>query len=116
MSQRNPMNERYTTEAKAGGHTRKSAASAKPKSSAAASVVMGSSKKKPAKNAKNQPKSKRERKREERNKQYEAERRYGDPPTRAFKIAKRMWIGFLVASVVIVALSFVASRIEGLPE
>lgn len=116
MSQRNPMNERYTTEAKAGGHTRKSAASAKPKSSAAASVVMGSSKKKPAKNAKNQPKSKRERKREERNKQYEAERRYGDPPTRAFKIAKRMWIGFLVASVVTVALSFVASRIEGLPE
>lgn len=108
------MNERYTTEAKAGGHTRKSAASAKPKANAAASVVMGTKKKKPSKS---KPQlSKREKKREERNKQYEAERKYGDPPTRKFKILKRCWIGFLIASVVTVAMSFIASKIEGAPE
>ena len=37
MSQRNPMNERYTAEDRT-GKTRKSAASAKPKAKAAASV------------------------------------------------------------------------------
>lgn len=108
MSQRNPMNERYTTEAKAGGASRRSASSAKPKSSAAASVVMGTKKKKPAK-GKKAPLTKREQKRKERDKQYEAEKRYGDPPTKKFKICKRLWIGFLIASVVTVALSFALS-------
>lgn len=117
MSQRNPMNERYTTEAKAGGHTRKSAASAKPKSNAAASVVIGAPKKKAAKGKGSKaPQTKREKKREERNRQYEAEKKYGDPPTRQFKIVKRLWIGFLAASVVTVALSFGVSRVEGAPE
>ncbi len=40
MSQRNPMNERYTTEGRR-GTTRKSAASAKPKAQAAATVTVG---------------------------------------------------------------------------
>lgn len=106
------MNERYTTEAKAGGHTRKSAASAKPKSNAAASVVMGTKKKK---SPKKPQKTKRDIKREQRNKQYEAEKKYGDPPTRKFKILKRCWIGFLIASVITVALSFVASKFEDAP-
>ena len=46
MSQRNPMNERYTSEERT-GVTRKSAASAKPKSKAAASVTVKSAKKTP---------------------------------------------------------------------
>lgn len=116
MSQRNPMNERYTTESKSGGVSRKSASSAKPKSNAAASVVIGTKKKKPAKGSKKAPLTKREQKRRERDKQYEAEKRYGDPPTKKFKICKRMWIGFLIASVVTVAMSFVASKIENIPQ
>lgn len=110
MSQRNPMNERYTTESKSGGVSRKSASSAKPKSNAAASVVIGTKKKKPAKGSKKAPLTKREQKRRERDKQYEAEKRYGDPPTKKFKICKRMWIGFLIASVVTVAMSFALSN------
>ena len=43
MSQRNPMNERYTGDHK-GGSTRKSAASAKPVSRAASSVRLESDK------------------------------------------------------------------------
>lgn len=111
MSQRNPMNERYTTDKHSGGVSRKSASSAKLKSSAAASVVMGTKKKKTKK-----PVDKRAQKREQRNKEYEAERRYGDPPGRKFKILKRLWIIFLIASVVTVALSFGVSRIDGAPE
>ena len=50
MSQRNPMNERYTNDKRA-NVSRKSAASAKPKTKAAASVtITGSSK--PAKDKK----------------------------------------------------------------
>lgn len=112
MSQRNPMNERYTTEKHSGGVSRKSASSAKLKSSAAASVVMGGKKKKPSKPAVN----KREKKREQRNKEYEAERRYGDPPGKKFKIYKKLWVGFLIASVVTVALSFAFSKFENGPE
>lgn len=112
MSQRNPMNERYTTELKSGGHSRKSASSAKPKSSAASSVVIGSKKKKGPKTKA----EKREKKREERNRQYEAEQRYGDPPTKKFKIYKRLWIGFLIGSVVTVVMSFAITKFEGAPD
>ena len=86
MSQRNPMNERYTTDKHSGGVSRKSASSAKPKSTAAASVVMGTKKKKSSK-----PKvDKRSQKREQRNKEYEIERKYGDPPGKKFKVLKKM--------------------------
>lgn len=112
MSQRNPMNERYTTDKHSGGVSRKSASSAKLKSTAASSVVIGGKKKKASKPTV----SKREKRREQRNKEYEAERKYGDPPGKKFKIFKRLWLGFLIASVVTVAFSFVVSRIEGAPE
>ena len=85
MSQRNPMNERYTVENKRGGNTRKSAASAKLKSKAGASVVKASPKKKKAAKGTD----KRAQKREARTKAYEAERKYGDPPTKKFKMMKR---------------------------
>lgn len=112
MSQRNPMNERYTTEKKRAGNSRKSAASAKPKSTAAASVVQGTKKKKKAVSRTD----KRAQKREARNKEFEAERKYGDPPGKKFKLMRKLWIGFLIASVVTVALSFVANKIEGAPD
>ena len=71
---------------KSGGVTRKSAASAKPKSAAAASVVKGTKTKK----SKNTASGKRSNRRQQREKQYEAEKRYGDPPWKKFKIVKKM--------------------------
>ena len=111
MSSRNPLNERYTTDLKKGGKSRKSAASAKPKSAAAASVVKASKKKKPVSKAEQRAK-----KRDAKNKEFEAERAYGDPPTKKFKIMKRLWIASLVLAVIMVGLSFAASKIEGAPE
>lgn len=110
MSSRNPMNERYTTDKKAGGKSRKSAASAKPKSKAASSVVKGGKKKTVSKV------DKRAKKREARDKEYQAERKYGDPPTKRFKRLKKIWIGFLVASIFMVAMSFFCSKMaDSLP-
>ena len=64
MSQRNPMNERYTGDHK-GGSTRKSAASAKPVSRAASSVRLESDKpKKKGLFAKRTPEEKQEHKTE----------------------------------------------------
>lgn len=111
MSSRNPMNERYTTDKYSGGKSRKSAASAKPKSKAASSVVMGSKKKKPATRS-----EKRDQKRQARDKEYRAERQYGDPPTARFKRLKKLWIGFLICSIFMVVLSFVCNKVEGMPE
>lgn len=80
MSQRNPMNERYTSEDRT-GVTRKSAASAKPKAKAAASVTVKSAKKTPE-----------QRKAEEKAarkaaaaKQREVERKYYKPDTPRYK-------------------------------
>ncbi|MDO5329695.1 MAG: hypothetical protein Q4E88_06365 [Coriobacteriia bacterium] len=112
MSQRNPMNERYTTDKKRSGNTRRSAASAKPKSAAASTVTTGVKKK-----GKAAPKSnKREQRRRERDKAYAAERKYGDPPTKQFKRIRKIWIGFLVGAIVCVAISFAASKIDFFPE
>lgn len=112
MSQRNPMNERYTTDAKAGGSSRKSAASAKPKSSAASSVVVGAKTKKKNKTAG----SNKSTKRQERERQYRQEQKYGDPPWKKFKIMKRIWIGTLISSVFCVAASFGVSHIVDQPD
>lgn len=112
MSQRNPMNERYTTDKKSVGHSRRSAASAKPKSSAAASVVQGVKTKK----SKTQASSKSNSRRQQRERQYEAEKRFGDPPWKKFKIMKRLWIASLVISVLSVASSFAIGKIENISE
>lgn len=110
MSSRNPMNERYTTERK-GGKSRKSAASVKPKKSVASGVVTGTKKKNKAAKT-----TKREQKRKVRDKEYEAERRYGDPPTKSFKKLRKLWIIFLILSIVFVGLSFASSKLGNLPE
>lgn len=109
MSSRNPMNERYTLDKK-GGKSRKSAASSRPKSKAASSVVKGSKKKTMTRQ------EKRAKKKELRDKEYQAERKYGDPPTKRFKRLKRLWIGFLIGSIGMVCLSFAASKVDGAPQ
>lgn len=98
MTQRNPMNERYQQENRK-GQTRKSAASAKPTSKAGASVRMASSPKKGA-----TPKQQKAIQRAEREREREIgsvlERKYYNPPTQEYKVAKRMWLVLLIIAAV----------------
>lgn len=97
MSQRNPMNERYTTDEKK-GKTRKSAAKAKPKSRAASTVRVQST----------QP-TKREKKakqKAERAKQQELDRKYYNPPTEEYKRWRKVWWALLIGGVVLIAVSW----------
>ena len=102
MSQRNPMNERYTSEERT-GTTRKSAASAKPKAKAAASVTVKSAKKTPE-----------QRKAEEKAarkaaaaKQREVERKYYKPDTPRYKRLRLIWWILLIAAIGCTTWSFV---------
>lgn len=79
------MNERYTTDKKAGGTSRRSAAKAKPKAGAGSSVTTVKKTKKPVSRA-----EKRQKNKEQRNKDYENERKYGDPKTKKFKTLKKL--------------------------
>ena len=94
MSQRNPMNERYTTE-KHTGSTRKSAASAKPKTKAAASVTLGTTKKT---QQQRKAEAKAARKKEQ-DRQRELDRKYYKPDTERYKKLKRLWWASLVGAV-----------------
>ena len=114
MSQRNPMNERYTLEKNKGGKTRRSAASAKPKSSAASSVIVGVKNKK--KGSGGSRANKREQRKRERDKEYAAERKYGDPPTKRFKMYRKIWIGCLVCAILSIVASFACSKVDFMPE
>ena len=105
MSQRNPMNERYTSEDRT-GVTRKSAASAKPKAKAAASVTVKSAKKTPE-----------QRKAEEKAarkaaaaKQREVERKYYKPDTPRYKRLRAIWWVLLIAAIGCTTLSFVGQQ------
>ena len=111
MSQRNPMNERYTTDKKVGGVSRKSASSAKPKAKVSSGVTTV---KKTAKTPTRQErKSKRRQTREQ---QYADERKYGDPKTKKFKIVRRLWVVFLILSVFCVVMSYVVTQVDVFPE
>lgn len=107
MSQRNPMNERYTTE-KHTGTTRKSAASAKPKTKAAGTVVQGTSKKTPQQRKQEQ----KEARKKEQQRQRELDRKYYKPDTARYKKLKRIWWGSLVAAVLCTVLSWVLRSVE----
>ena len=98
MSQRNPMNERYTNDKKSGA-TRKSAASAKPKAKAAASVTMGT-KKKTSQERKAAQKAARK---EEAARQKELDRKYYKPDTEQYKKLRRIWWLALIGAVVCTA-------------
>lgn len=101
MSQRNPMNDRYTTDGPK-GQTRKSAASAKPKTKAASSVrVVAAEKTKEQKKAERKAREK-----EERQKQRELDARYYNPPTPEYKRWRRIWWICLIAAIVCTAVSF----------
>lgn len=107
MSQRNPMNDRYTAE-KHAGSTRKSAASAKPKSKAAASVTYGSAKKTP-KERKDEQKALRKK---EAARQRELDRKYYKPDTERYKKLRRLWWVSLGGAVVSTALSWLLRGVE----
>ena len=99
MSQRNPMNDRYTTDEHQ-GKTRKSAAAMKPKTKAAASVRV-----QPTVKTKQQKKAEQK---AQRVKQSELDRKYYNPPTAEYKRLRKMWWGCLIGAIVCVALSWVA--------
>lgn len=101
MSQRNPMNERYTSEERT-GVSRKSAASAKPKTKAASSVVVKSAEKTPQQK---KAERKAERKKEQQE-QRELDRKYYTPDTPRYKKLRRLWWGSLIAAILCTAASF----------
>ena len=115
MSQRNPQNQRYINRDENFGKSRKSAASAKPKSGAGSSVRTVS--RKASKDASKSRSEKRAASKQERDRQWEAEQRYGDPPTKKFKIYKRIWLIGLILAVAFIAASFFVTKVfDELPQ
>ncbi|WP_417144086.1 hypothetical protein [Raoultibacter massiliensis] len=99
MSQRNPMNDRYTTDDRK-GQTRKSAAKMKPKTKAASTVHVQST-----------TKTKQQKKAEQkaaRQKQSQVDRKYYNPPTQEYKKLRRLWWILLVAAIAMTAFSWFA--------
>ncbi len=107
MTQRNPMNERYSDEDRK-GHTRKSAASAKPKSSAASTVTLPSKTKTP----KEKKMERRAREREAQQKDREMAVKYTKPDTPEYYKWKRLWWIGLGAAVLFVLSSWLLREIE----
>lgn len=107
MSQRNPMNERYTSDKRA-GTTRKSAASAKPKTKAAGTVTMGTSKKTPQQRKAEQ----KEARKKEQERQRELDRKYYKPDTERYRKLKRIWWVSLAGAVVCTLLSWLLREVQ----
>lgn len=107
MTQRNPMNERYTDDERK-GHTRKSAASAKPKSSAASTVTLPSKTKTP----KEKKMERRAREREAQQKDRELAVKYTKPDTPEYYKWKRLWWIGLGAAIFFVLSSWLLREIE----
>ncbi len=107
MSQRNPMNERYTSD-KRTGTTRKSAASAKPKTKAAGTVTMGTSKKTPQQRKAEQ----KEARKKEQERQRELDRKYYKPDTERYRKLKRIWWVSLAGAVVCTLLSWLLREVQ----
>ena len=97
MTQRSPMNERYSTE-KHKGTTRKSASSAKPKREAAASVtVVAKTKTKAEKKAEKKKLEARQR---------EKTQKYYNPPTPEYKRMRKIWVAFVAGALIASITSF----------
>ena len=106
MTQRNPMNDRYTEENRT-GKTRKSSASAKPKAERAATV------REPAPKTKEQKKKERkERERKEAEKAQALNGRFEQ--TEGYKTLRRIWWGCLIGAIVLTAVSFYLTNQEGM--
>lgn len=101
MSQRNPLNDRYTSN-EHHGVARKSAASAKPKSKAASSVIVKSAKKTPQEKKAAQ-KAERQKQRQ---KQAEIDRKYYKPDTERYRFLRRIWWALLIGAVVCTVLAW----------
>lgn len=104
MSQRNPMNERYTSDERR-GTTKKSAASAKPKSKAASSVTVVPGGKKP----KTKEELKAERREEER-KRRDFNNRYYKPDTLRYKRLRIAWWICLILAIGCCTLAFAGQQ------
>ena len=96
MTQRNPMNDRYQSDAPK-GQTKRSASSLKPKTKAASSVYIRSNEK--------TPQEKKAIRKEQRRKQHELDSMYYNPPTEAYKRLRRMWWVFLGIAIALTALA-----------
>ncbi|MGI6105258.1 MAG: hypothetical protein ACOYD7_03585 [Raoultibacter sp.] len=103
MSQRNPMNDRYSEENK--GKTRKSAASAKPKAKAASSVRMQGTA--PAKQTKAQKKEAKAQRRAEEKSVREFEGRNYAPNTPEYKNWRKAWWASIIFAGIFLASSFI---------
>lgn len=107
MAQRNPLNDRYTTDEKRSGKTRKSSASAKPKAQRAATL------RDPAPKTKKQKKEEaRERERKESQKLNAVESAFES--TERYKKLRRTWWVLLGAAIACTALSFVFQANEAM--
>ena len=112
MSQRNPMNERYTGEERS-GKTRKSAASAKPTSKAASSVRVQSNKstEKPkglfsrARNDANKDAGARAKEKAQKRSAQEERFAYHDPDNEEYKKWRRIWWICIAGAIALTALS-----------
>lgn len=108
MSQRNPLNDRYTVEDKKANVTRKSAASAKPKAAAGATVHVQRTEK--------TRKEKKQARRLEEAKQAERDRKYATPPTAEFKRLKKFWWFCLIVGIVLVGVYLLVASNPAFPE
>lgn len=107
MSQRNPMNERYTTD-KGSGKTRRSAASAKPKTKAAASVSYSA----PKKTTQERKAEIKEQRKADEAKQRELDRKYYKPDTPQYKKLRLIWAALIGGGVICVVASWLLRSVE----
>ena len=107
MTQRNPMNERNQNDDRK-GHTRKSAASAKPKASAASTVKIDSG----AKTPREKKMERKQKEREAQAKDRELQAKYLNPDTPEYYKWKRIWWIGLGAAVLFVLASWLLRSVE----
>ncbi len=108
MSQRNPMNDRYQTDDHS-GKTRKSAASAKPKTKAASTVTIPVKQKQKKGFFSGKTREQRNEERRFREEQRQITQKYYNPPTREYKMWRRIWWALIVLAVACGVLTLVLS-------
>ena len=107
MTQRNPMNERYQDEDRK-GHSRKSAASAKPKTSAAGTITIQSTEK----TAKQKKQERKQREREQAAKDRELAMKYSTPDSPEYKKWKKAWAIGLFSAILLVIASWFLREVQ----
>ena len=105
MSQRNPMNERYTSDERI-GKTRKSAAAAKPKSQAAASVTVKKANKTPQERKAARKAEQKAARKKAQAQQRELDRKYYTPDTDRYRKLRKLWWLLLVCAILCTVCSF----------